>query len=184
MELKDITKVVRSCTKCPLVETRTQTVPGSGNSQAKIVFVGEAPGYYEDQQGIPFVGRGGQLLTKKLRELGISRDDVFITNIVKCRPPNNRRPEKKEIEACTPYLNMQLEALAPKFIVPLGAVAGEYIFKKYGLTWTGMLKENGIKRQVSTIFGTLIIVPVIHPAAVLRNPHRTGIFEDALKELI
>jgi len=176
VELKNIAKMIQSCTKCPLHQTRTQAVPGSGNLNAKVVFVGEAPGYYEDQKGIPFIGRGGQLLTKKLGELGISREDVFITNIAKCRPPNNRRPEKTEVEACTPYLNMQLETLTPKFIVPLGAVAGEYIFKKYGLTWTGMLKENGIKRQVSTIFGTLTIVPVIHPAAVLRNPHRTGIF--------
>ena len=184
MNLQDIANQVRACEKCTLSKERTKAVPGEGNLNSRVVFIGEAPGYYEDQAGIPFVGRAGKLLTKTLSELGISREDVFITNIAKCRPPENRRPTKDEITACTPYLNHQLETLAPKYIVPLGAVSGEFIFKKYGLTWTAMMKENGVIKKVSTVFGELKILPVVHPAAVLRNPHRTAIFVNALKQLI
>ncbi|MBR9689981.1 MAG: uracil-DNA glycosylase [Candidatus Altiarchaeota archaeon] len=176
--------MIRSCDKCPLSKERTQAVPGDGNPKSRVVFIGEAPGFWEDKEGIPFVGRGGKLLTKKLESIGILRKDVFITNIAKCRPPDNRRPTKEEVALCTPYLNAQLETLAPEIIVPLGATSGEFIFKKYGLTWTGMLKENGVEKRINTIFGEVKIIPVIHPAAVLRNPHRTDMFVDALKKLI
>ncbi|MBR9680714.1 MAG: uracil-DNA glycosylase [Candidatus Altiarchaeota archaeon] len=184
MNLEDISNQIKVCEKCILSKERTRAVPGTGNPNSKVVFIGEAPGYYEDQEGIPFVGRAGKLLTKTLNELKINREDVFITNIAKCRPPDNRRPTREETTACTPYLNLQIDVLTPKYIVPLGATSGEFIFKKYGVPWTAMMKENGIIKKVSTIFGELRILPVIHPAAVLRNPHRTEMFVNALKKLI
>ncbi|MFN3305832.1 MAG: uracil-DNA glycosylase [Candidatus Kapaibacteriota bacterium] len=151
------------CTKCELSKTRTKFVFGSGNPDADIMFIGEAPGADEDLQGLPFVGRAGQLLTKLLREVGIERKDVFICNILKCRPPNNRKPLPSEIEMCKPYLLKQIEILNPKVIVALGATAIEGLFN--------------IKKKMSELRGSIIYlnkIPVIvtyHPAAILRNPN-------------
>jgi uracil-DNA glycosylase len=183
VELEDIARVVRSCEKCALHKGRKQAVPGTGDPHARIVFVGEAPGYWEDQKGEPFVGRAGKLLDEALASVGIKRREVFITNVVKCRPPDNRRPARGEVETCMPYLNMQLDTIAPRVIAPLGAVAGETIAKKYGLPWTGMMKENGVSREVMTILGKLTVLPVIHPAAVLRNPNNRGMLESAIGKL-
>ena len=183
MELGEIARLVGECRKCGLHRNRKQAVPGTGNPQAKVVFVGEAPGYWEDQQGKPFVGRAGKLLDEVLTSAGIKREDVFITNVVKCRPPGNRRPSKEEMEACIPYLNMQLESIGPRVIVPLGAVAGETIARKYGLPWSGMFKENGVERKVVTILGEVTVIPAIHPAAVLRNPENKGMLVRAIEKL-
>lgn len=178
-----IAETIRSCTKCGLHKTRTQAVPGAGDDEGKVVFIGEAPGYWEDKEGIPFVGRAGKLLDEVLESFGITRDSVFITNIVKCRPPKNRRPEKGEIETCAPYLDRQLEAISPMVIATLGATAGEYVFIKYGFTWTGMLRENGQPKSLNTIFGRLTIVPVIHPAAVLRDMNKRPMLEEAVSRI-
>ncbi len=184
MNLNEIKNQIFNCTKCELHKTRTNTVPGKGNYNAKVIVIGEAPGRFEDLQGEPFVGRGGNLLTKCLSEVGINREDVFITNIVKCRPPENRRPTKIESKACTPFLDMQIEAINPKVIVTLGAVSGEYISKKFNCTWTAMLKENGKPKKVNTLTNQLILLPILHPAAVLRDPNKKGIFISALKTLL
>ncbi|MEM6314502.1 MAG: uracil-DNA glycosylase, partial [Planctomycetota bacterium] len=118
---------VRGCEKCPLHETRTQTVFGDGSPDARLMFIGEGPGENEDQQGKPFVGRAGQLLDKMIGAMGLSRESVYIANIVKCRPPQNRNPAAEEIEACTPYLNEQIGLVRPEAIVTLGLPASRYM---------------------------------------------------------
>ena len=122
-ELVALYKEARGCTRCPLHETRTQVVFGNGNADADLMFVGEAPGFHEDQQGIPFVGRAGQLLDELLEEQGLDRDDVFVANVLKCRPPGNRDPQPDEIEACRPYLERQVELIEPRVICTLGNFA-------------------------------------------------------------
>ena len=171
------------CTKCPLHKTRTHAVPGEGNPSSRVVLIGEAPGYWEDVQGRPFVGRSGRLLDKTLAEAGLDRTKVFITNIVKCRPPENRRPSKSELEICSVYINQQLELISPRVIVPLGNTAGEWVFSKYGLEWPGATKANGQIFKISTLFGRLIILPAFHPAAVLRNPNRLEEFQAVFQKL-
>src|SRR5574340_953871 len=116
---------VSTCQKCKLCNTRTQTVFGQGNPNSKLVLIGEGPGRDEDLQGIPFCGRCGQLLTQLLQESGISREDVYICNIVKCRPPNNRRPEESETSGCRPFLDLQLKIIRPKRIFMMGATAAQ-----------------------------------------------------------
>lgn len=161
--LNELEIKINRCAKCELGKTRTKFVFGSGNPNAEIMFIGEAPGADEDLQGIPFVGRAGQLLTKLLKEVGIERKDVYICNILKCRPPNNRKPLPSEIEMCKPYLLKQIEIVNPKVIVALGATAIEGLFN--------------IKKKMSELRGSIIYldrIPVIvtyHPAAILRNPN-------------
>ena len=164
--LKEISEQIRKCKNCDLHTTRTHAVPGEGNPESGIVFIGEAPGRWEDMKGLPFVGRSGKLLDKMLAEVGLDRTKVYITNIVKCRPPENRRPKKDETETCSLYIHKQLEIMAPKVIIPLGNTAGEWLFKKYDLKWPGATKANGQLYELSTLFGKLIILPAFHPAAI------------------
>jgi len=153
---------VRGCTKCKLHTTRTQTVFGVGNPDAKVVFVGEAPGRDEDLQGEPFVGMAGQLLTKILAAIGFQRDDVYICNVLKCRPPNNRDPEADEVNACEPYLLRQLEIIQPKLICALGRHAAYSL-----LGSTSSLAK--LREHVHDYHGIPCMV-TYHPAALLRNP--------------
>lgn len=125
--IEKITQDISICIKCPLCKTRNKTVPGEGCANAKIMLVGEAPGHVNDEQGRPFVGNGGQILNKILDRCGIKREDLFITNVVKCWPPENRKPSKKEIEACIPYLIQQINSIKPELIIALGGVAFETI---------------------------------------------------------
>lgn len=157
-----------ACTKCPLATAgRTQVVFGVGARDADLVFVGEGPGAEEDKQGIPFVGRAGQLLTRLIEGIGMTRDEVYIANVVKCRPPGNRDPEPVEIATCRPYLEAQLAFLAPKVIMTLGNFATKLLLD----TKEGITKLRGQERSVS--LGppgeTQVLVPTLHPAAVLRN---------------
>jgi DNA polymerase len=165
--LEAIAAEVRVCTRCRLHETRTMAVPGEGSPDTEVVFVGEGPGYNEDRQGRPFVGRAGALLGKFLTTLGWQREDVFITNIVKCRPPDNRDPEPDEIAACAPYLRRQLEILDPAVIVTLGRhslgrfMPGERISQAHGTV-----------RPVDPATGAAnaLAFALYHPAAALRTP--------------
>jgi len=163
-ELLPLAAEVLECRNCGLAETRTQAVPGAGHPRAKLVFVGEAPGAEEDRQGIPFVGRGGQLLDKILAAIELKREDVHILNILKCRPPGNRNPAPDEIVACRPFLERQLEIIQPSIIVALGLFAAQWLTqKKISLTklrQTGPHEYAGIR-----VFATY------HPAALLRNPN-------------
>jgi uracil-DNA glycosylase len=165
--LEEVASEVRSCTRCRLHETRTRAVPGEGNPDTEVVFVGEGPGQNEDRQGRPFVGRAGDLLVKFLATLRWRRDEVFITNIVKCRPPDNRDPEPDEIAACAPYLQRQLEILDPALVVTLGRHSlGRF------MPGTRISQSHGTVRPVdpATGAGNALVFAMYHPAAALRTP--------------
>lgn len=158
-ELALLDSEVMICTKCELHKSRVRAVPGEGRENATIMFVGEGPGQNEDQQGRPFVGAAGKLLTELLKTIGLERSEVFITNIVKCRPPNNRAPRKSEVEACNDYLTRQIHLVNPKILCPLGTPAiSSLLGKDYSAT-----KSHGkpIHRE------NMIILPMYHPAAAL-----------------
>ena len=157
---------VSECTRCPLHEGRTKAVFGAGNSDADLMFVGEAPGAEEDRQGLPFVGRAGQLLNQLLEGIGMKREDAFIANILKSRPPGNRDPQPDEIEACWPYLERQISLIEPRVIATLG----NFATKKITGSQTGITRVRGTP-QVHPIGGrTVFVFPLLHPAAALRTP--------------
>lgn len=163
-ELAAVAAEVARCRLCPLCEQRTRTVPGQGSPRPEIVFVGEGPGADEDRAGLAFVGRAGQLLTRMIEAMGLTREEVFICNVVKCRPPENRAPEPAEMQACLPYLRRQLAALRPKIIVTLGATALSGL-----VDWP---KDRGISKVRGTwqVFQGVDLLPTFHPAYLLRNP--------------
>ena len=152
-----------ACTKCALAVGRTQVVFGAGSRSAKLVFVGEGPGAEEDRTGIPFVGRSGQLLTRLIEGIGMTRDDVYIANVVKCRPPGNRDPLPAEIGACRPYLEAQLDLLRPSVVVTLGNFATKLLLD----TKEGITKLRG--RSFPFRRGDSVVLPTLHPSAVLRG---------------
>ncbi len=163
-ELNRIYEECNSCSACPLHESRTNVVFGKGNPDAKILFIGEAPGQHEDEQGLPFVGASGKLLDKYLDAIGLSMDDAYIANILKCRPPNNRDPKEEEEQACIGYLRRQLEVINPKIIVCLGRISAYKIIKPdFKIT-----QEHGkwFKK------GGYLITAVFHPSALLRDPRK------------
>jgi uracil-DNA glycosylase len=159
--LQEISREVSVCVKCPLHATRTRAVPGDGPSDAGVMIVGEGPRRNEDEQGLPFVGAAGKNLDGLLSMAGLERNSVFITNCVKCRPPGNRRPSRKELDACHPYLRRQTEALAPRVVVLLGDTALKEFFPERSL---GTANGNAIRR------GEVEYFPTYHPAAVIYNP--------------
>jgi len=179
---------IKKCTKCKLHKTRRNPVPGEGPCNAKIMFVGEAPGGKEDETGRPFVGAAGQFLTELLGMAGLRREDVFITNILKCRPPNNRDPEPDEIEACKPYLVRQIRLISPKVIVTLGRYAGRTLLGDAGVKWTSMSRMHGKIFSVELYGVKLKIMPTYHPAAALYYPKLRPVivrdFKEVLKALV
>ncbi len=173
--LEEIAEQICSCQRCPLGETRTRAVPGAGPEDAHIMFVGEGPGRDEDLQGEPFVGKAGQVLTKLLQNIGLSREDVFITNIVKCRPPDNRDPHPDEVIACREYLDGQICLIRPKLICTLGRPALQTLIDPAA----SVMKVNGtVIRQDGLTF-----VPLIHPAAGLHNENMKEPIKDGFKSL-
>jgi len=134
------------------------------------MFVGEAPGYWEDQKGLPFVGRAGRILDELLESIGLDREDVYITNIVKCRPPNNRDPTEEEIRTCSPYLDLQIDIIRPRVIIPLGRHSMAYILKKFGFDVEPISRIHGKMFEARTLFGRIIIMPMYHPAVALYRP--------------
>ena len=162
---------VKGCTKCRLCEGRTQTVFGQGRPSAALVFVGEAPGYEEDKQGLAFVGRAGQLLTRMITAMGLSRDEVFICNVLKCRPPGNRDPSADEILECNPYLRRQLEIIQPQVLVALGAPAAKTLLNT--AQSIGKLRGRFHDYFLSGVTGegpSIPLMPTYHPAYLLRSP--------------
>jgi uracil-DNA glycosylase family 4 len=154
------------CVKCPLSTTRTRVVFGAGNADADLMFVGEAPGAEEDRQGLPFVGRAGGLLGKMLEGIGMAREDVFICNVLKCRPPGNRDPQPAEIEACEPYLAEQVRLIEPRVVCTLGNFATKLLTQSQ----TGITRVRGVP-QVHELGGrSVFVMPLFHPAAALRTP--------------
>jgi DNA polymerase len=165
--LEAIAAEVRDCTRCRLHETRTKAVPGEGDADTEVIFVGEGPGMNEDRQGRPFVGRAGDLLVRLLAHIGWTRDDVYITNVVKCRPPGNRDPEPDEIAACAPFLRRQLEVLDPAVVVTLGRFSMATFMPGVRIT-----QAHGTTRHVDPATGArdATVFAMYHPAYALRNP--------------
>lgn len=166
-KLKKIRDQVLTCRKCPLYKTRKLPVIGQGNHQAKIFFIGEAPGHNENKTGKPFCGRAGTILDELLESINLKRSDVYISNILKCRPPNNRNPKTQEIQACTPYLLEQINIIKPKIICTLGNFATNYIFQQYNLED----KIQGISKIRGKTFSkkSIKIIPLYHPAVATYN---------------
>ena len=165
--LEAVASEVKACRRCGLWKTRRNAVPGEGNAEAKIMFVGEAPGYWEDVKGKPFVGAAGKFLDVLLAEAGLFRSQVFIVNVLKCRPPGNREPAQSEIEACTPFLDRQMVALQPKVIVTLGNYSTAYIFAKAGIAFMGITEARGKFYQAKVLGLAVTVFPTLHPAAGL-----------------
>lgn len=171
---EELEQACKNCTKCKLCEGRNNVVIGTGNKNAKIMFIGEGPGADEDREGIPFVGKAGKLMNKAFEGIGIKREEVYIANIVKCRPPNNRNPEYEEADCCKEYLDSQINLVKPEIIVLLGSVALKNVLgKEYGITscrgkW---FEKDGIK-----------ILPTFHPAALLRDETKKIEFWKDLKK--
>jgi uracil-DNA glycosylase family 4 len=172
--LEQIAAEVRACTRCRLHQTRTQAVPGVGPEKVRLVCVGEGPGADEDRQGEPFVGRAGQLLNKILAAVKLQREEVYITNIVKCRPPENRDPEPDEVAACRPFLERQLRLLEPRVICALGRHAASALL--------GTQESLSKLRAGQHFYGGIRVFPTYHPAALLRNPQwKRPVWEDIQK---
>lgn len=181
--LEEIARRIRVCGKCRLHESRINAVPGEGDPCANIVFVGEAPGRNEDLQGRPFVGAAGKLLTKLLESNGIRREKVFITNIVKCRPPQNRDPRDDEVRTCFGYLVEQLNVIRPKMIVMLGRHSARHILGYFGIRAGPIMAIRGSVFRASSGWGDVILFPTLHPAAALYNPGLRDLLEKDFREI-
>ncbi len=179
----ELDEEILNCTRCQLSEKRTNAVPGAGDENANIMFVGEAPGRNEDEQGLPFVGRAGSVLDELLESIDFSREDVYITNVVKCRPSKNRDPTLKEIKACSPYLDQQIKEIDPEVLVPLGRFATEYLLEKYNLGNEKISRVHGKRFQVNRLSGSLSIIPMFHPAVVAYDPSKKDVLLEDFKEL-
>lgn len=167
------------CKLCDLYNTRNNIVVGYGNPNADIMFIGEAPGRNEDIKGIPFVGEAGSILNELLKQLHLAREDVYITNVVKCRPPNNRDPTNEEIDRCSRYLEEELKIVAPRIIIPLGRFATKYIVERFGIEFTSISKMHGVPIPV----GGITIVPMYHPAYAIYDSTKKNILINDFKRI-
>ncbi len=172
--LTNLNEQVAACPKCALSKTRTKAVPGDGDPEAEIVFIGEGPGYNEDKQGLPFVGQAGKFLDELLASIDLRREDVYIANVVKCRPPNNRDPQPGEIEACAPWLEQQLDIIKPRMIVTLGRFSMSRYFKGQTIG-----RIHGQPKEVDGV----VVVPMYHPAAALHQANLRGTIMEDFKKL-
>ena len=177
--LVEVYREAAGCTLCPLARTRTNVVFGAGNADADLMFVGEAPGAEEDRQGLPFVGRAGALLNEVLGGIGLGREDVFVANVLKCRPPGNRDPQPLEIESCRPYLLQQVELIEPKVIATLGNFATKLITANPA----GITRVRGAPQVHTLGERTVRVLPLLHPAAILRNPGQRPLMEEDFRTL-
>jgi uracil-DNA glycosylase len=171
---REYSEQVASCTKCVLAGGRTQVVFGAGSPDADLMFVGEAPGFHEDQQGIPFVGQAGKLLDKLLAGIGLTRGDVFVANVLKCRPPGNRDPQPDEIASCEPHLFRQIELIEPKLVATLGNFATKLLSGKP----TGITRVHGHPQEVTLGARSVVLYPIYHPAAALYTPSMLTVLEE------
>ena len=181
-ELKRLEREAKECCRCRLCKTRTNVVFGDGDPTTNLMLVGEAPGEQEDLQGKPFVGRAGQLLSRFLNLYGINRDRVYITNVVKCRPPNNRNPEPDEIAACYPFLKKQIELISPKVILCLGAFAARTILNLPEKTPISKIRGKEFKIEIGG--KEVIVIPTFHPAYLLRNRRGEPEFQKDLEKAL
>jgi uracil-DNA glycosylase family 4 len=174
MTIEQLEAAIRACTLCALHKGRTQAVPGEGPANADIMFIGEGPGFHEDRQGRPFVGAAGQFLEELLASINLTREQVYIANVVKCRPPGNRDPLPEELSACAPYLDRQIELIRPKVIVTLGRFSMARFFPGASIS-----KIHGQPKRV----GNVLVVPMFHPAAALHQPKWRPVVEADFKRL-
>ena len=172
--LREYAEQTATCTRCALAEGRTQVVFGSGSPHADLMFVGEAPGFHEDQQGVPFVGQAGKLLDRLLEGIGLTRADVFVANVLKCRPPGNRDPLPEEIAACEPHLFRQIELIEPKLVATLGNFATKLLSGRP----TGITRVHGHEQEVTLGTRTVLLYPLYHPAAAHYTPSMHKILEE------
>jgi uracil-DNA glycosylase family 4 len=172
-ELAGLADAASGCTRCPLAAGRTQVVFGSGDPAADLLFVGEAPGFHEDQQGVPFVGQAGKLLERLLAGIGLERREVYIANVIKCRPPGNRDPQPEEIEACEGYLFRQVELIQPRVVATLGNFATKLLSGKP----TGITRVHGQEQETSVGGRRVLLYPLYHPAAALYTPAMLKVLE-------
>jgi len=173
-ELTDLYKEIEGCTRCILHRSRTRVVPGEGPEDAQIMFIGEAPGFHEDQQGRPFVGAAGKFLEELLNSIGLRREDVYICNVIKCRPPGNRDPLSDEIEACQPFLDRQIEIIQPRLIVTLGRFSMARYFPNAKIS-----RIHGQPRKI----GGVVYYPMYHPAAALHQPALRRVVEEDFQKI-
>jgi uracil-DNA glycosylase family 4 len=172
--LESLAAEIAQCTRCLLHRGRTKAVPGEGPENADVMFIGEAPGFHEDQQGLPFVGAAGQFLEELLASIGMTRQDVYIANVIKCRPPGNRDPLPEEIEACQPFLDRQIELIQPKMIVTLGRFSMARAFPKARISHI-----HGQPRKI----GDIVYYPMYHPAAALHQPSLRRTIEEDMQHI-
>jgi len=172
-ELQAYAEAVAECTRCRLAQGRTQVVFGAGNAHADLMFVGEAPGFHEDKQGLPFVGQAGKLLEKLLAQIGLARSDVYIANVLKCRPPGNRDPQPDEIEACESHLFRQIELIEPTVVATLGNFATKLLSGRQ----LGITKVHGQEQETTLGGRKVLLYPLYHPAAALYTPTMLNILE-------
>lgn len=178
-DLEELAEQIKSCTLCDLHKNRTEAVPGEGPEDADVMFIGEAPGYHEDQQGRPFVGDAGDVLTDLLEKAGLERDEVFIGNVIKCRPPENRDPTPVEVETCSPYLEKQIQNIEPKLIVSLGRFAAKLLLDRN----VKVSKEHGEVEDLRYGGYSCKIFVSYHPAASLYGPEAGSKLEEDFKKL-
>jgi DNA polymerase len=177
--LREYAEQTASCTKCALSQGRTQVVFGSGSPTAELMFVGEAPGFHEDQQGIPFVGQAGKLLDKLLGGIGLTRADVFVANVLKCRPPGNRDPLPEEIGACEPHLFRQIELIEPKLVATLGNFATKLLSGRPA----GITRVHGQEQETTLGGSRVLLYPLYHPAAALYTPRMLDVLKSDFARL-
>lgn len=173
-ELERLAAEVRECTKCPLHRGRTHAVPGEGPADADIMFIGEGPGFHEDQQGRPFVGAAGEFLEELLDSIGLTREQVYITNVIKCRPPGNRDPLPREVNACEPYLDRQIALIEPTVVVTLGRFSMARAFPNARISHV-----HGAPRKIKGV----VYYPMYHPAAALHRPSLRGTVEEDMRQI-
>jgi uracil-DNA glycosylase family 4 len=170
---------VSGCTRCRLAQGRTQVVFGVGNPQADLMFVGEAPGFHEDKQGVPFVGQAGKLLDQLLAGIGLQRSEVYIANVLKCRPPGNRDPQPDEIESCEPHLFRQIELIQPRVVGTLGNFATKLLSGKP----TGITRVHGQDQEVTLGGNRVLLYPLYHPAAALYTPAMLKVLQEDFRRI-
>ena len=183
-EIKKIEQEVTNCRRCDLWKTRNNPVAGEGSFTTKVMFIGEAPGYNEDMQGRPFVGKAGKILDELLHSIGFKRKEIYIANILKCRPQKNRNPLRIEIKACTPYLDKQIMVIKPKVIVTLGNFASSYVLGKFGFQAERIGTIHGKIFHIKNLLFDTRIIPSYHPAAAVYNPNMKNALMKDFKSII
>ncbi|MCK5282131.1 MAG: uracil-DNA glycosylase [Nanoarchaeota archaeon] len=181
--MQELSKQINSCEKCELYKTRNKPLVGDGSANAKILAIGESPGYYEDIENKAFAGEAGKILNQLLDSIGLKRSDIYITNVLKCHPPRNHNPNRQEIDSCISYLHKQIDIMKPKLIITLGKFASREIFAKYNLEFTRISEIRGKVFEIETLESRLKIIPLLHPAVACYHSEMINVLKDDFKKL-